>query len=228
MRISGAPGRGRPPPRRRPRPRRSRRRASLPSTGRRASTRCPPPRPPSTRSRAAGSRPPAGRRRAGRRRTASPRGLPARGFNAAGRVGGAVDRAAVGVQGGGAGDDHEEADDAGHDRAGDHVDALEADVGRPQALVDDVGLDEGETPGGEGGADRRGRRQQSRRARGHRGLDQPLRRLGPVRMGEEAGRGCRPRTRCSAPAGRARPGESLPAGRAGRRRRRRAARSRTC
>ncbi len=67
------------------------------------------------------------------------------------------------------------------------VDPLEAQVLDAQPLVDRVGLDEGESPGGERRADRRHRDEDrivvQRNARHH----EPLGRRAPVRVGEESG-----------------------------------------
>jgi hypothetical protein len=54
---------------------------------------------------------------------------------------------AVCVQGGGAGDDHEEANDPGQYGSGDHIHALVPQVLDSELLVDRVRLDEAEPPG---------------------------------------------------------------------------------
>jgi hypothetical protein len=63
---------------------------------------------------------------------------PARGAQRQRGVARLVDGDAANVQGGGAGHDDEEPDDAGHQRAHDDVDPLIAQVLHPQALVDGV------------------------------------------------------------------------------------------
>ena len=91
------------------------------------------------------------------------------------------------MQGRGAGHDHEEPDHAGQQGPDDHIDPLVAEVLDVQLLVDRVGLDEGEAPGGEGGADRGHRDEQRLPGQRQVGHDQPLRGGAPVGMGEEPG-----------------------------------------
>lgn len=60
------------------------------------------------------------------------------------------------VEGFGAGDNDEEPDHTRRNSADDDVDALELPVARLQLLVDGIGLDEGQPPGCERGAESRG------------------------------------------------------------------------
>ncbi len=91
------------------------------------------------------------------------------------------------MQGRGAGDDHEEADDPGEDGAGNDIDPLEAQVLDAEPLVDGVGLDEGEPPRRQRRPDRRDRDQY--RVAGERdgGDHGALGGGAPVGVSEEAG-----------------------------------------
>jgi hypothetical protein len=104
----------------------------------------------------------------------------------AGRVAGVVDRDLVDVEGRGAGDDDEQADDPGQHGADDDVDALVAQILDGQPLVDRVGLDEGKAPRGERRPEGRHRDEHRVAGQRHAGHDQAARRRAPVRVGEEA------------------------------------------
>ena len=108
-------------------------------------------------------------------------------FEPAGGVAGGFDFDPGDVQGGGAGDDHEEADDAGEDGADRDVDPLVAEVVRLQPLVDHEGLDEGQPPRRERGADRRHGDEQRLPGQRDRRDDGAARRGAPVGVGEDAG-----------------------------------------
>jgi hypothetical protein len=97
-----------------------------------------------------------------------------------------VDRAAVHVQGRGAGDHDEEADHARHHRAGDHVHALEREIARAQPLVDGVRLDERQPPGCERRAHGGSRDEQRVPLKRQRGNDKAAGGRAPARMGEHS------------------------------------------
>src|SRR5207245_6632882 len=85
-----------------------------------------------------------------------------------------------------AGDDDEEADDAGRNGSDDDVDALELPVAGLQLLVDRIGLDEREPPGRERGSE--GRRCDEQRMALEREIRdrEPSRGLSPMRVREDA------------------------------------------
>ena len=94
---------------------------------------------------------------------------------------------ALDVQGRRAGDDDEEADHAGQHGADDDVDPLVAEVLDLQLLVDRVGLDEGQAPGRQRGADRGHRDEQRLAVERQARHDQALGGGAPVGVGEEPG-----------------------------------------
>ena len=108
-------------------------------------------------------------------------------FESLGRVAGVIDRHALDVQRGGAGDNDEQPDHAGHHCPRDYVDALIAQILDVKPLIDGVGLDERQAPWRQGRPHRRHSDQDRVALQRHLGNDQSLCRCAPVGVRQESG-----------------------------------------